>query len=202
MPPNRGSKRQRYGAIFAQAALELAAGKKVAVRPESQTDYRTIMNYWYDWRKVHHGVGCKSADAETRRVADVVLNSTVSVDTDANGRVLLSLRPRITPKADLTEQLVQAIDPEAGTTMAFSTHHGASAPAAEAPIADHYMEHTKPWQDWFKTWTDMSGMLHCLDSIPRELRANPDLAALDDLPLPDSPEGLAWKARFRENADA
>lgn len=195
----RNTKKSRYMAAFSQAAHALGKGSRALVRHESQTDYRTIINYWYDWRKIYHGVNVKSPDPEVRRLADVVLNSVVRIDTDDQGRIVLVIAPRITPGPQIvtSEHVIQGPEPLVG----ISTGHGTSAAPAAAGEADYYMIHTKPWQDWFKAegpGDHLSWMFKCLDSIPREMRGNPDLASIDDLPPFNSPEGQAFRGRFKE----
>lgn len=194
----RNTKKSRYHAIFSQAAKVISEGSRAIIRPESTTgtDIRTICNYWYEWRKIYYGVGIKSQDPEVRRKATTVLDAYISVDTDNNGRVILVIEPRITPALQHTiEQVVQPTEP----VPILSTGSGHSAPSAPASEADYFLTHTKPWQDWFKAQGHgPEAVFRCLDLIPRDMRANPDLAALDDLPEPNSAAGEAWKQKFKE----
>ena len=193
MPGPRNSKKSRYNAIFAHVAHTLVGGARAVVRPETARDYRTICNYWYEWRKIFYGQGIKSADPETRRRSAIILDAAIKIDTDDFGRVVLVIEPYITPQVQhLIEQVIRP-EPEA-----YATGTGTSAPSATQSQASHYMEHTKPWQDWFRDLGPLDRMLRCLDTLPREMRANPDLATLDDLPLPASPEALALMQRFKE----
>ena len=192
MPGFRNSKKSRYLAAFEKAALAVQAGNQAIIRPETQDDYRTITNYWYDWRRIYYGVGIKSPDPAVRAKAYVVMNSQIKVDTDAKGRVLLRIMPQITPPDTVVEEVIR----ERPAVQAFSTLHGDSAPVAARAEEDRFLVHTKPWQDWFKARMPLEGMLRCLDLIPRDKRANPDLPSIDDLPDPASAEAEGWRTMF------
>ena len=189
------TKRGRYNAIFETAALELVKGKKVFVRPEGANDWRTIQVYWYDFRKVYHGQYCKSPDPETRRRADVILNTGMTLDTDKDGGIVLRLETRITPGASIAGMALV----EEATVKAIALSTPNTPQALDGQATAHFEGHTQPWKAWFLSWTDFDGMFTCLNIIPREMRANPDLASLEDLPAPDSAEGAAWKQRFKES---
>lgn len=193
--PIRNSKRLRYEAIFGQAAELLAAGEEVFLRPESEADYRTALNYWYQWRKIHWGTLCKSGDPALRDKAARVLDSKVALDTDNKGRLILRLRPSITPQTGPSVERVVPV----GIAAALSTGHGGSVPSAGQATANRYTTHTEPWQAWFETLGGFDLMLEALTVIPREARRDPDLPSIDDLPDPNGSEATAWQGRFKHH---
>lgn len=208
----RNSKRRRYEATFSKVAHLLGLGHSVHVRPEENdgSDIRTLINYWYQWRRLYFGIHCKSADDEVRRVAAVVVAAEAGFDTDDDGRPVVRIRSFITPP----KPRLGAANPRPEHTTApdvapveelptdppeiVNSGHGSSIPTAPLAETDYYTAHTRPWQDWFKSITDTEGLFRCLDSIPPDMRGNSDFGTIDDLPAPDGPEGAAWKARFRQ----